>query len=62
MLQVEGFPVSRPTVERYMRERVIVGMNPGPNASKSGPEHKVYTCLLRHVTAGYPRNHIGVWT
>ena len=57
VLWLEAFPVSRPTVQRYMREMGIVGINPGSNASKSGPEHKVHAYFLRHVTAGY-RNHV----
>jgi len=50
-------PVSRPTVQRYMREMCISGLAPGPNTSKPAPEHPIYPYLLRNVTAAYP-NHI----
>ena len=50
-------PVSRPTVQRYMREMGIFGLAPGPNTSKPAPQHPIYPYLLRHVTAAYP-NHI----
>lgn len=33
--------VSRPTVQRYMREMGIAGLAPGPNTSKPAPEHPV---------------------
>jgi putative transposase len=56
-LHQEGFAVSRPTVQRYMREMGIAGIAPGPNTSKTGPDHTIYPYLLRRVTAEYP-NHI----
>ena len=40
-----------------MREMGIAGIAPGPNTSKSAPEHKIYPYLLRNVAASYP-NHI----
>jgi len=49
--------VSRPTVQRYMREMRIAGIAPGPNTSHPAPEHPIYPYLLRKVTAAYP-NHI----
>ncbi len=49
--------VSRPTVQRYMREMGIAGLAPGPYTSKPAPEHPIYPYLLRNVTAAYP-NHI----
>jgi putative transposase len=51
------FGVSRPTVQAYMREMGISAVVPGPNTSKSAPEHQIYPYLLRHVTAQHP-NHI----
>ena len=56
ILQPE-FGVSRPTVQAYMREMGISAVVPGPNTSKSAPEHQIYPYLLRHVTAQHP-NHI----
>jgi putative transposase len=50
-------PVSRPTVQRYMREMGIFGLAPGPNTSKPATEHALYPYLLRNVSATYP-NHI----
>jgi putative transposase len=56
LLQPE-FGVSRPTVQAYMREMGISAMVPGPNTSKSAPEHTICPYLLRNVTAQHP-NHI----
>lgn len=56
-LNQEEIPVSRPTVQRYMREMGISGIAPGPNTSKPAPEHKIYPYLLRQVSAQYP-NHV----
>ena len=50
-------PVSRPTVQHYMREMGIAGLAPGPNTSKPALKHPIYPYLLRNVTAAYP-NHI----
>ena len=49
--------VSRPTVQRYMREMGISGIAPSPNTSKATPKHPIYPYLLRHVSASYP-NHV----
>lgn len=57
VLNQEKMTLSRPTVQRYMREMGIVGIAPGPNTSKSAPKHKIYPYLLRNVVASYP-NHI----
>jgi putative transposase len=51
------FGVSRPTVQAYMREMGISAIVPGPNTSKSAPEHPIYPYLLRNVTAAHP-NHV----
>ncbi|MDL1911104.1 IS3 family transposase, partial [Chloroflexi bacterium CFX6] len=51
------FGVSRPTVQRYMREMCIFGVVPGPKTSQPAPEHAIYPYLLRGVTAARP-NHI----
>ena len=57
VLNQEEIAVSRPTVQRYMREMQISGIAPGPNTSKAAPGHKIYPYLLRHVSAEYA-NHI----
>jgi putative transposase len=51
------FGVSRPTVQAYMREMGISAIVPGPNTSKSAPQHQIYPYLLRNVTA-QRSNHI----
>jgi len=51
------FGVSRPTVQADMREMGISAIVPGPNTSKSAPQHPIYPYLLRNVTAQRP-NHI----
>jgi len=56
-LNQEGIAVSRPTVQRYMREMGIFGLAPGPNTSKPALQHPIYPYLLRNVTAAYP-NHV----
>jgi putative transposase len=57
LLNQEEIRISRPTVQHYMREMGISGIAPGPNTSKSAPEHKIYPYLLRHIRAQRP-NHI----
>jgi putative transposase len=57
VLNQEEIAVSRPTVQRYMREMCISGIAPGPNTSKPAPEHTIYPYLLRHLSASYP-NHV----
>lgn len=57
VLNQEEIAVSRPTVQRYMREMCIAGIAPGPNTNKPAPEHKIYPYLLRNVAASYP-NHV----
>jgi putative transposase len=56
-LNQEAVAVSRPTVQRYMREMSIFGLAPGPNTSKPAPQHPLYPYLLRNVTAAYA-NHV----
>lgn len=55
-LQAE-IAISRPTVQKFMREMGLVAVAPGPHTSQPAPQHPVYPYLLRHVTASYP-NHI----
>ena len=49
--------ISRPTVQKFMREMGLVALAPGPNTSQPAPGHIVYPYLLRHLAAAYP-NHI----
>jgi putative transposase len=44
-----GHRVNRKRVQRLMRSMGLAGMAPGPNTSRSHPEHKVYPYLLRGV-------------
>ncbi len=60
LLREERGPLTRKTVQRYMREMGIAGICPGPNLSKRSTEHRVYPYLLRHVTASYPDHVWGV--
>jgi putative transposase len=60
LLNQEEILVSRPTVQHYMREMGISGIAPGPNTSKSTPEHKVYPYLLRHIHAQQPDHIWGI--
>ena len=53
-------PISRPTVQRYMREMGISGICPGPNLSKRGAEHKVYPYLLRGLIVDHPNQVWGI--
>lgn len=48
----EGWSISRPTVQSYMREMGIAGIAPGPNTSQPSPEHKIYPYLLRNLEIG----------
>ena len=57
LLQRE-FPISRPTVQRYMREMAIQAIYPAPKLSKRHPEHKIYPYLLRNLTIERPNQ---VW-
>lgn len=57
VLSREGRSISRPTVQKYMREMGIAGIAPGPNLSKRNPEHKIYPYLLRGLIIQHP-NHV----
>ncbi len=48
-LEGVGHTINRKRVQRMMRQMGLVGMAPGPNTSRSHPEHKVYPYLLRGV-------------
>lgn len=53
-------PISRPTVQRYMREMGISGICPGPNLSKRREEHKIYPYLLRNLVIDHPDQVWGI--
>ncbi len=59
VLRREGRTISRPTVQKYMREMGIAGIAPGLNLSKPHPEHKVYPYLLRGLRIERPNQ---VWS
>jgi putative transposase len=59
-LRREGMPISRPTVQRYMRQMGIAGIAPGPNLSQSHPDHEVFPYLLRNVTIIRPNQVWGI--
>lgn len=56
----EGWLVSRPTVQGYMREMGLAGVAPGPNTSRPSPEHKVYPYLLRNLEISRPNQVWGI--
>jgi putative transposase len=60
VLQREGVSISRPTVQRYMREMGIAGIAPGPNTSRAHPGHKIYPYLLREVQITHPNQVWGI--
>jgi putative transposase len=57
VLRRQGLEISRPTVQKHMREMGIAAIYPGPNLSRRNHEHKIYPYLLRNVTASFP-NHV----
>lgn len=58
-LKNAGYPVNRKRVQRLMRQMGLVGMAPGPNTSRSRPEHAKYRYLLRGVDVIRPNQ---VWS
>ena len=58
-LETKGHVVNRKRVQRMMQTMGLAGMAPGPNTSKSHPEHKVYPYLLRDVLIVRPNQ---VWS
>jgi putative transposase len=59
-LNNEGMAISRPTVQRYMREMQIMGICPGPNLSKRNTAHKIYPYLLRGLVIERPNQVWGI--
>jgi putative transposase len=60
VLKREGRSISRPTIQRYMREMGIAGVAPGPNLSRRNQEHKVYPYLLRGLRIERPNQVWGI--
>lgn len=60
VLCLEGWIISRPTVQGYMREMGIAGIAPGPNLSKRNQEHKLYPYLLRGLAISRPNQVWGI--
>lgn len=55
----EQIGISRPRVQRYMREMGIAGITPGPNLSKAALQHRIYPYLLRGLAIERPNQ---VWS
>ena len=60
LLHKKGMQVSRPTVQKYMREMGIAAISPGPNLSKRNQEHKIYPYLLRGLKIERPNQVWGI--
>ena len=58
-LKAAGHLVNRKRVRRLMQQMGLAGMAPGPNTSRSHPEHEVYPYLLRGVAVVRPNQ---VWS
>lgn len=54
-----GHKINRKRVQHLMRWLGLAGMAPGPNTSRSHPQHKVYPYLLRGVNVIRPNQ---VWS
>jgi len=50
----QGYGVNRKRVQRLMRWMGLWGIAPGPRTSRTHPEHKVYSYLLREVVVERP--------
>jgi putative transposase len=58
-LKKQGYKVNRKRTQKLMRIMGLAGMAPGPNTSKSHPEHKIYPYLLRGLPITRPNQ---VWS
>ncbi len=54
-----GFAVNRKRIQRLMQAMGLQGMAPGPNTSRSHPQHPVYPYLLRGLEITRPNQ---VWS
>lgn len=52
--------ISRPTVQRYMREMGITAIYPAPRLSQRHPEHQIYPYLLRNLVIERPNQIWGL--
>lgn len=59
-LKQEGRSISRPTVQKYMREMGLQAIYPGPRLSQPGKGHKIYPYLLKNVSFSRPNQVWGV--
>lgn len=50
----EGDHIHKNTVRRYMRDRGIMAIYPGPNLSKRDLQHHTYPYLLRELMITQP--------
>ena len=60
ILNQEGLSISRPTVQKYMREMGIAAIAPGPSLSKGRKGHKIYPYLLRGLEIERPNQVWGI--
>lgn len=58
-LRKQGYKVNRKRTQKLMRIMGLEGMAPGPNTSKSHPDHKIYPYLLRGLPITRPNQ---VWS
>ena len=58
-LKNTGYRVNRKRVQHLMQKMGLSGIAPGPNTSRSHPEHKIYPYLLRGVLVVRPNQ---VWS
>ena len=59
VLQAE-MTISRPTVQRYLREMGLVALAPSPQTSRPAPQHPVYPYRLRHLQICRPNQVWGI--
>lgn len=57
-LNGEGYQVNRKRVQRLMQKMGLEGVAPGPQTSRSHPEHTIYPYLLRDLVIDRPNQ---VW-
>lgn len=60
VLKNEGWVISRPTVQKYMREMGLQAVYPKPRLSQPGVGHKIYPYLLKNVILSRPNQVWGV--
>jgi len=59
-LQREGWAISRPTVQKYMREMALEAVYPKPRLSQPGEGHTIYPYLLKGLVIERPNQVWGV--